>query len=169
MILRRNIGATLKIYVAIALLRFSEFRKDPVKTLKRLFKGYLRTLAFIVLACWFPPTIYCYLSKWQNKTDYKQAILSFVITSLFMVLEPKSRIRDTALFLVPKMVEAVYNMISYRGLLPLLETFKIMGIHIDHIVFAIAIGILSIGGRMGGRTAYMRSATDKLCLFFWKV
>ena len=81
----------------------------PKKTLWMIFKGIIKSASFIGLYVAIFRYMLCITKNTRQKIDRWNVISACIASSFAILLEEKSRMREIALYMVPRLFESLYN------------------------------------------------------------
>ena len=84
---------------------------------KALIKSYIRSVVWLTLVCWAPSHTSCFYSRLFGNLSFLTSILSLFTATLGFLIDTASHRFETGLFLAPRVLEIIYNMLLGRGMI----------------------------------------------------
>ena len=145
-VFRRVFIGNVKMYIIVHLLpvfifKLKDLKKDPLRTLGKAIKNVIQS------TCWLAGFVamFRYGQCWGNYLfGDKYPRLAIAMGAAFCniphIIEARSRVKELALFCVPKALEASWNYLEKRNL----------AFHsklLDYFVFSFAVAIVAVGSQ----------------------
>ena len=103
---------TFKMYLVIHILpvllfKRKELRKDPLKVLSKVFKGWSRSMLFILLFPFAAKVTPCYLKKYIGFQAFGGAV-GATLSTLGIFFEQGARKTEITMYVLPRWFEGMY-------------------------------------------------------------
>ncbi|OMJ82084.1 hypothetical protein SteCoe_17301 [Stentor coeruleus] len=119
----------------VIIFKLKQLKKDPIPTLTHMFVNVIRSVLFGCSIMGVIRYTMCRTHQLFNGTSHINWIIIGILSSLTIFFEAKSRRGELTLYLIPRVIETVWNVMKKYGFPIRIKFFEVL-------IFGFAMGIL---------------------------